>query len=60
MHMKKKENQYKILQSQIPMKEKWLFKNKAHLKKVKKGLEDAASGRVKSLGSFTKYTDDNE
>jgi hypothetical protein len=45
---------------EIPISEKWLFENKVALKKVKKGLKDAAEGRLKNLGSFAKYTDDDD
>jgi hypothetical protein len=44
---------------EIPAKEKWLFDNKVALNQVKKGLEDSAVGRVKSRGSFAKFTDAN-
>ena len=45
---------------EIPAKEKWLFDNKKALRQVKKGLEDSASGNVKSRGNFAKYVDDKE
>jgi hypothetical protein len=45
--------------TEIPAKEKWLFNNKKALKGVKRGLKDAAEGRVSSLGSFSKYLEDD-
>ncbi len=43
---------------EIPANEKWLFENKKALKGLKKGLSQSASGKVKSLGSFAKYTNE--
>ena len=43
---------------EIPAKEKWLFDNKIALNRVKKGLEDSANGRVKSLGDFSKFIEE--
>jgi len=31
---------------EIPARERWLFENKTALKKVKRGLKDAAAGRL--------------
>ncbi len=45
---------------EIPAKEQWLWRNKAVLNQVKKGLQDSASGKVKSRGSFSKFADDEE
>ena len=45
---------------EIPAQEKWLWDNKTALKQVKKGLQDAASGKVKSRGSFAKYLEDDK
>jgi hypothetical protein len=42
---------------EIPAREKWLFKNKAALKQVQKGLEDSAAGKVSARGDFRKYTE---
>ncbi len=44
--------------AEIPAREKWLFDNKTALKQVKKGLKDAAAGKVSKRGSFAKYVDD--
>ncbi len=43
---------------EIPAREKWLFENKTALKKVEKGLQDAAEGRVFKKGSFAKCAAD--
>ena len=45
---------------EIPAKEQWLWKNKTVLKQVKNGLQDSASGKVKSRGSFAKYAVDEK
>lgn len=45
---------------EIPAKEKWLWQNKIALQKVKKGLQDSAASKVKTRGSFTKFTKENE
>ena len=45
---------------EIPAKEKWLWDNKSALKQVKKGLQESASGKLKSKGSFAKFVDDEE
>jgi hypothetical protein len=39
----------------IPASEAWLFRNKKALASVKRGLEDSAGGRTRSLGSFAKF-----
>lgn len=44
---------------EIPAREKWLFKNKAALKKVERGLKDAAAGRLSKKGSFAKFSNDD-
>ena len=47
-------------QVEIPAYEVWLFKNAKALGAVKKGLQDAKAGRVKQLGSFAKFADEDE
>lgn len=42
---------------EIPAKEKWLWESKKVLRQVKKGLQESASGKVKSRGSFAKFVD---
>ena len=44
--------------TEIPASEKWLFDNKPALAAVKKGLSKAAAGRIKSLGSFARFAND--
>lgn len=41
--------------AEIPARERWLFSNKAARNRVLRGLEDAAAGRVRSLGSFARH-----
>jgi len=43
--------------TEIPAREKWLFDNEAALGAVKAGLENAAAGQTRSLGSFARYAD---
>lgn len=45
---------------EIPAREKWLFDNKAALKSVKQGLEEAKKGKLHDLGSFAKYADEDD
>lgn len=48
-------------QVEIPAREKWLFDNETALKSVKRGLQDAAAGRVNKKGSFKNFlADDGE
>jgi hypothetical protein len=42
----------------VPMHELWLYRNPEALKKVVRGLEQARDGKLKELGSFAKYADD--
>jgi hypothetical protein len=43
----------------VPAYEMWLFENKPALDSVKRGLDDAAAGRVKNLGSFATHADED-
>ena len=45
---------------EIPAREKWLFDKKDALASVRRGLADAKAGRVKSLGSFSKYIKEDD
>ena len=42
---------------EIPAREAWLFENPAALAKVRKGLKDAAEGKLSRRGDFSKFTD---
>lgn len=39
----------------VPTNEAWLYENKSVLASVKRGLDDSASGRTKSRGSFAAH-----
>lgn len=45
--------------AEIPAREKWLFNNKEALKKVKKGIQEAADGLLVDRGSFVKFAKDD-
>jgi hypothetical protein len=42
---------------EIPVREAWLFENKVALDKVRKGLKDAASGKLSKRGDFSQFAD---
>jgi hypothetical protein len=42
----------------VPIREMWLYRNPAALEKVRKGLKQAASGKLHDLASFAKHADD--
>ena len=44
---------------EISAHEKWLFNNPVALGKIKKGIEDAAQGKIKKR-DFSKYLDDHD
>lgn len=44
--------------TEIPAREAWLFENQAALTKVRKGLKDAAAGKISRRGDFSKFVDD--
>ena len=44
---------------EIPARERWLLNNKTALKKIERGLKDAAAGRLSRKGSFAKFSDDD-
>jgi len=45
---------------EIPAKEKWLWDNKTALKQVQKGIQESASGKVKSRGDFLQFVDEDK
>ena len=44
---------------EIPADEKWLFENNDVAASLRRGLADSAAGRVKKLGRFKKYLDND-
>jgi hypothetical protein len=42
----------------VPVREMWLFRNPAALRKVREGLTQAAEGDLHDLGSFAKFAND--
>jgi hypothetical protein len=44
--------------AEIPATEKWLFENPDARESVRRGLADAAEGRVADRGSFDQYGDE--
>ena len=40
---------------EIPARERWVYDNPQVLASLERGIADAAAGRVKSRGSFSKY-----
>jgi hypothetical protein len=42
----------------VPLHEAWLYENPRALASVRRGLQDAAAGKVHNLGSFAKFADD--
>ncbi len=42
----------------VPVREMWLYRNPVALKKVREGLAQAAEGKLRNLGSFAKYADE--
>ncbi|MGH9364790.1 MAG: hypothetical protein ACRD1B_05935 [Thermoanaerobaculia bacterium] len=41
----------------IPASEAWLFRNKAALDAVRRGLQEMAGGKTVPAGSFARYAD---
>ena len=45
--------------AEMPGREVWLFQNKDALNSVLRGVSDAKNGKVKSLGSFARYVNND-
>ena len=45
-------------QVSIPASEAWLYRKPKALASVRQGLQDAAEGKVVSIGSFAEYVDE--
>lgn len=59
--IKKDEHDRIILEpyTEIPIREKSVYENKKVRDKLKRGIKDAAEGKILSRGSFSKYTKDD-
>lgn len=44
----------------VPASEAWIYQNPERIASIKRGLEQAAKGQRKSLGSFAKYLEEDE
>jgi hypothetical protein len=42
----------------VPLHEAWLYKNRAALASVRRGIEEAGRGKTRKLGSFAKHAND--
>jgi len=45
---------------EIPEEEQWLWNDPEALASVRRGFADAAAGRVRYVGSFAKYINDDD
>jgi hypothetical protein len=43
----------------VPLHEAWLYQNRAALKSVLTGIEQASRGELRDLGSFAQYANDD-
>jgi hypothetical protein len=43
----------------VPVRERWLYRNRVALTKVYEGLAQAAKGDLHDLGSFDKFANDS-
>ncbi len=46
--------------AEIPLRERWLYKNPEAMAMVEEGLRDSAAGRVSYAGDFSKYANDDD
>lgn len=44
--------------TEIPLKESWLFNNKAALRQLNKGIKNSAQGKITFREDFSKYLND--
>lgn len=42
----------------VPVREMWLYRNPVALKKVREGVAQAGEGKLRNLGSFAKYAEE--
>jgi len=45
-------------EAHVPLHEAWLYKNKAALASVRRGIEEAGRGKARKIGSFAKHASD--
>jgi hypothetical protein len=43
---------------ELPVNEAWLWKNRAALESVRRGIEQASEGQLRERGSFAEYADE--
>lgn len=43
----------------VPAREAWLFKNRAALESVRRGIAQARAGELEDLGSFARHADED-
>jgi len=48
-----------VPETTIPLREAWLYKNRAALKSVLTGIEQAERGKLLDRGSFARHADDD-
>ena len=48
-----------VPETTIPLREAWLYQNRAALKSVLTGIEQAERGRLLDRGSFARHADDD-
>jgi|GEM_PF-750337 len=43
--------------TEVPLQEAWLFRNKAALQKVRRGMKQSEEGNLEDAGNFSQYID---